>query len=82
MTKMRNYIKDMNMKWVTVNGPRSYTGSHHNSYDAATTPTLYVLDDKKKIIGKKIGAAKLEDFLTNYEKTQKARTELVKKNTP
>ncbi|HEU5291503.1 MAG TPA: thioredoxin-like domain-containing protein [Cyclobacteriaceae bacterium] len=82
MVKMRNYIKDMKMTWITVNGPRTYLGSYHDSYDANTTPTLYVLDDKKKIIGKKIQAAKLVDFLTNYEKVQKARADLARKNTP
>lgn len=82
MAKMRDYIKTMNMKWITVNGPRTYTGSYHDSYDANSTPTLIVLDDKKKIIGKKIAAAKLEDFLTNYEKLQKRKAELVKKTAP
>jgi len=82
MVKMRNYIKEMNMKWVTVNGPRTYLRSYHDSYDATTTPTLYILDDKKKIIGKKIPAAKLEDFLTNYEKMQKTRAEMARKTTP
>jgi len=82
MAKMRNYIKDMGMKWITVNGPRTYLGSYHDSYDATTTPTLYILDEKKKIIGKKIAAAKLEEFLTNYEKLQKAKAELAKKTTP
>jgi len=82
MAKMRNYIKDMNMKWVTVNGPRTYLSSYYDSYDATTILTLYVLDDKKKIIGKKIAAAKLEDFLTNYEKVVKARAEMARKTTP
>lgn len=82
MVKMRDYIKDMKMKWVTVNGPRTYLSSYHDSYDANTTPTLYVLDDKKKIIGKKIPAAKLEDFLSNYEKMMKARAEMARKATP
>ncbi|QSE97079.1 thioredoxin-like domain-containing protein [Fulvivirga lutea] len=68
MVKMENYINKMGMKWITVNGPRTATGSYHNSYDANTTPTIYVLDDKKKIIAKKIPAARLEDFLTQYEK--------------
>ncbi len=70
MVKMQKYIKDMNLNWITVNGPRTSTGSYHNSYDATTTPTLYVLDDKKKIIAKKIPAARLEDFLTQYERVQ------------
>lgn len=82
MAKMRNYIKDMNMKWITVNGPRTYLGSYHDSYDANTTPTLYVLDNRKKIIGKKIAAIKLEEFLTNYEKMEKAKADLAKKTTP
>lgn len=71
MQKMRDYIKEMKMTWVTVNGPRTYTGSYHDLYDAQTTPTIYVLDEKKKIIGKKIGAERLEDFLANYERIKK-----------
>ncbi|MBX2962339.1 MAG: DUF5106 domain-containing protein [Cyclobacteriaceae bacterium] len=71
MQKMRDYIKTMNMKWITVNGPRTYVGSYHDLYDAMTTPTLYILDDKKKIIGKKLPVDRLEDFFTNYEKFKK-----------
>lgn len=82
MAKMQTYIKDMGMKWITVNGPRTYLGSYHDSWDANTTPTIYVLDEKKKIIAKKISAAKLEDFLTNYEKMQKVRAEMAKKANP
>lgn len=73
MVKMRDYIKEMKMKWITVNGPRTYVGPYQDLYDANTTPTLYVLDTKKKIIGKKIPAEKLEDFLTQYEKIEKSR---------
>lgn len=69
--KMRDYITEMNMKWITVNGPRTYVGSYHDLYDAQTTPTLYILDERKKIIAKKIPAEKLEDFLSNYESFQK-----------
>ncbi|MDL5047952.1 DUF5106 domain-containing protein [Oscillatoria amoena NRMC-F 0135] len=73
MKKMRDYIKEMNMKWVTVNGPRTYVGSYHDLYDAQTTPTLYILDDRKKIIGKKVPIEKLEDFISNYEAFQKRK---------
>jgi hypothetical protein len=82
MAKMRNYIKEMSMKWVTVNGPRTYLKSYHDSYDAMTTPTIYVLDDKKKIIAKKLPAARLEEFLTNYEKMQKKKAEIARKSSP
>lgn len=68
MVKMKDYIKNMNMKWITVNGPRTYVGSYHDLYDAVTTPTLYLLDNRKKIIAKKIPIEKLEEFLTNYSR--------------
>lgn len=73
MKKMREYISTMKMTWITVNGPRTYVGSYHDLYDAFTTPTLYVIDDKKKIIAKKIPIEKLEEFIANYEKIQKRR---------
>lgn len=73
MAKMRDYIRDMKMKFITVNGPRTLVGPYHDLYDAMTTPSLYVIDDKKKIIAKKVPAEKLEDFFTQYEKFQKTK---------
>src|SRR5436190_5036568 len=68
MQKMRDYIKEMKMTWVTVNGPRSYTGQYSKQYYAETTPSLYILDDKRKIIAKGLPVSQLETFFTNYEK--------------
>ncbi len=75
MVKMRNYIKEMGMKWINVNGPRTYMKvSYHEQYDAESTPTIYILDSNHKIIGKKLPAAKIEEFLINYEKMLKRKT--------
>lgn len=71
ITKMRNYIKDMNMNWITVNGPRTVTPPYHQLYDATTTPTIYVLDRDKKIIAKKLPAERLDEFLRRYEELEK-----------
>ena len=73
MAKMRDYIKEMKMPWITVNGPRTYVGPYGDLYDAITTPSLYVIDDKKMIIGKKIPVEKLDEFLTQYEKFHKTK---------
>ena len=81
MQKMRDYIKEMKMTWITVNGPRSYVGSYSKLYYAETTPSLYVLDDKKKIIAKGIPAEKLEDFLTHYELFQQRKATIKRKGT-
>jgi peroxiredoxin len=68
MQKMRDYIKEMKMTWITVNGPRSYTGQYSKQYFSETTPSLYILDDKRKIIAKGLPVTQLETFFTNYEK--------------
>lgn len=74
LTKMRNYIKEMKLNWITVNGPRSAVGNYQDLYDADSTPTLYILDEEKKIIAKNIPAGKVEEFLTNYERFQRKKT--------
>ncbi|MEJ1238507.1 redoxin domain-containing protein [Chryseolinea sp. T2] len=68
MQKMRDYIKDMKMPWITVNGPRTYVGPYGDLYDAIVTPSLYIIDDKKKIIAKKVPVDKLDEFFTQYER--------------
>lgn len=73
MTKLKKYITEMKMPWPTVNFYYSAVGHYQQLYDAPTTPTLYVLDEKKKIIGKKIPVEKLEEFLLNFEKFQKSK---------
>jgi thiol-disulfide isomerase/thioredoxin len=73
MSKMKEWIKSMDMKWVTVNGPRSYVGAVQDLYDCQTTPSLFILDSRKKIIAKKIPVDKLEDFLIQYERIEKLK---------
>ncbi|HTH54702.1 MAG TPA: thioredoxin-like domain-containing protein [Cyclobacteriaceae bacterium] len=74
MQKMRDFIKEFKTTWITVNGPRSYVKVHvQKLYHADTTPTIYILDDKKKIIAKKLPVEKVEDFLTRYERQTQAK---------
>ena len=73
MAKMKNYISTMKIPFTTVNGPRTYVGPYQDHYDAITTPSLFILDARKKIIAKKIPAEKLEDFFIQYEKFQKTQ---------
>jgi peroxiredoxin len=69
MVKMKNYIKDFKMPWITVNGPRTYLPKHYSEYyQADTTPALYILDNKHKIIARKLPVKQLEDFFIKHEK--------------
>jgi len=81
MVKMRNYIRDMKMTWITVNGPRTYLGNLHNAYYAETTPMVYVLDSKKKIIAKGLTVSQLEEFFTGYERFEQRKAALKPKGT-
>lgn len=69
MKKMRDFAKEFKTPWITVNGPRSYVATHvQKLYHADTTPSIFILDDKKKIIAKKLPVNRLDDFLTKHEK--------------
>jgi thiol-disulfide isomerase/thioredoxin len=69
MREMKDFIEDMKTSWITVNGPRSYTKKHFSDlYFAESTPTIYILDDRKKIIARKLGVEQLPDFFENYER--------------
>jgi len=72
MKKMRDFIVEFKTNWITVDGPRSYLKKHFLSlYHADTTPTIYILDDKKKIIAKGITVEQLDEFLTRQDKVRK-----------
>lgn len=68
LVEMKKFITDMKTEWITVSSYRSYVGHFSKFYHADLTPTIYVIDDKKKIIGKKLDVSQLEDFLTRYSK--------------
>lgn len=73
IAKMKDFVKEFKLPGITVNGPRTYVGNYQDLYDAITTPSLYILDRKHKIIAKKVPVEKLEDFLTQYEKFEKTK---------
>jgi peroxiredoxin len=68
MQKMKDYIKEMKMPFIVVNGPRSYVKTHFQQlYFSETTPSLYIIDEKKKIIARKLNVEDLGDFFQKHE---------------
>jgi len=66
MVKMKNFIKKKKMNWINVNGPRTLTGELHGQYDIISTPVIYILNEQKEIIAKKLAVEQIEKFLDNY----------------
>ncbi len=68
LVKMKNSIKKKKMNWINVNGPRTLTGDYHAQYDIISTPVIYLLNEQKEIIAKRIPSDKIGLFLENYIK--------------
>ena len=67
--EMKKAINNMQMQdFINVNGIYTASGDFRKYYDVYSTPVLYVLDQYKRIIGKRLVPDQLYDFLKNYEK--------------
>ena len=67
LSKWKDYIIKKDLDWIHVNGNISLTGDYHDAYDIYSTPVIYVLDDKKKIIAKRLAAEKIPAFLVRQK---------------
>lgn len=68
LVEWKNFIVENELNWINVNGTRSVTQDYHDLYDVNMTPTIFLLDEKKKIIAKRLKMEQLIPFLENYEK--------------
>ncbi len=68
LADMKKYIREKNMNFINVNGPRSYTTDYHELYNIFTTPVIVVLDKDKKIIAKRLVSEQLPEFIENHRK--------------
>ncbi len=54
-------------EWINVYDPYNQT-NFRNLYDIYSTPVIYILDENKKIIAKRIGAEQVPGFIDHYFK--------------
>ncbi|HEU4719173.1 MAG TPA: thioredoxin-like domain-containing protein [Bacteroidia bacterium] len=58
------YIKEHNLNWINVCGKDAQElGTAKYYYDVYSTPTIYLLNDKKEILGKRFDVDGLQTFL-------------------
>ncbi len=63
----KKFIREKKLNWLNVWD--SYTATDFkNIYDIYSTPVVYLLDENKRILAKRIGVEQLEDFYDNYFK--------------
>ena len=63
MVLWKKYIRENRLTWINVNGYRSYTPDFHDLYDVHSSPVLYLLDETKMIIAKRILTEQLEGIM-------------------
>lgn len=75
MKKMRDFMNEMKLPtaWVTVNAPRTYTKKYDELYFSITTPSLYIIDEKKKVIARRLNVEDLPDFFDKHERFRKTK---------
>jgi thiol-disulfide isomerase/thioredoxin len=64
--KWKDYVKAHKLDWINVMDIYHTTNFRHD-YDVLTTPMLYLLDENKKIIAKKINTEDLDKVLKHYK---------------
>ncbi|MCK9612918.1 MAG: DUF5106 domain-containing protein [Bacteroidales bacterium] len=72
MAEMKKFIRKNNMPFINVNGPRAVTPHFAETYDIYSTPVIYLLDDKKKIVAKRIDYEQVEEII-HYDMKAKSR---------
>jgi thiol-disulfide isomerase/thioredoxin len=60
------YVVNHNLNFINVVDPKDFNNYRVN-YDVFSNPIIYILDDEKKIVARKIPASSLEDFINMLE---------------
>jgi peroxiredoxin len=68
----KKFIKDNKLNWINVSDLYNNT-NFRNYYDIYSTPVIYLLDEKKNIIAKRLDTDKVRDFIENEEKKEKLK---------
>ena len=64
--KWKDYVKAHKLDWINVMN-YYHTSNFHDDYDVLTTPMLYLLDENKHIIAKKINTEDLDKVIKHYK---------------
>ncbi len=70
-TTINSFIKKNNMQEWTNTWDPDHTSDYHNKYDVYSTPTIYLLDEKKIIRGKRLDHSNIAGLVDMLEKKAK-----------
>ena len=47
-----NFVRTNNLNWINVNDPAGWSGKASMDYSVYATPSMFLVDEEKKIIAK------------------------------
>lgn len=68
---MKKYMTEKQLPWINVNGYYSASGDFHDTYDIYSTPVMYLLNEEKEIIAKRLLTKDIQMFIERLEQTSK-----------
>jgi hypothetical protein len=66
MDVWKKYIRDNKLDWINVSDLYNQT-NFRSFYDIYSTPVIYLLDDRKRIIAKRLDAERIGEFIDDIE---------------
>jgi peroxiredoxin len=70
--KWHKFIEENKLDWINV-ADLELHNTFRSVYDISSTPVIYILNDKKEIVAKKIGVEQLEEFTDSYLKMEQKK---------
>jgi hypothetical protein len=67
MARWKKYIVDSKLTWINVGGNTANI-DFRKVFDIYSTPVMYVLDENKNIIAKRLSPEDLPDFFKQYKR--------------
>ncbi len=58
----KKYIREHKLPWINVDDP-NHESNFRKFYDVYSTPVIYLLDENKKIVAKRLSVDQLKDFI-------------------
>ncbi len=80
VVKWKNFINEKEYDWINVLGKWSAAPFYKDVYDIYSTPVLYMMDENKKIIGKRFGAENIEKVIEFDQRVNKKGNKTKDKN--
>jgi thiol-disulfide isomerase/thioredoxin len=65
--KIGSWVNGIDIHTNTTSGKEEYYTDFKNTFDVYSTPVIYILDQQKKIVGKRIPVENLKEFIQYVE---------------